>query len=244
MLIKLFTALFIFLIGHISLAQENKNASKKTKSNNADIPGSFIMELGLNFTREAVPTNFVTGFWGSRTFNIYYQYPIRLFKSRFSFNPGIGLSLERFKLTNNYTLASKPNTDGTYSLVAANTLLPGIIQRSQLINNYVDFPLEFRYDTSPEDISRSFNFSIGYRVGLLYDAFTKIDYTDNGEDKSLKEKQWHGVERFRYAVLARIGISGFSLFCYYNLTPLFATNQGPAKTQMKTFTIGISINGF
>jgi hypothetical protein len=40
------------------------------------------------------------GLWGSRTVNVYYQYPIRFGRTKFSFNPGIGLSMERWKFTN------------------------------------------------------------------------------------------------------------------------------------------------
>jgi Outer membrane protein beta-barrel domain len=216
----------------------------KKKTSRPDIPGSILVELGINLKNGVVPPDFQKGLWGSRTVNIYYQYPIRLFKSRISFNPGIGLSLERWKFTNSYTLAPQPILDGSYPLVPASGLHSGTINRSQLVNNYLEAPLEFRYDTNPEDIARSINVAIGGRFGVLYDSFTKIDYSENSENKSNKDKQWHGMNQFRYGVYGRAGISGFSLFCYYNISPMFADGKGPLQTQMNSVTIGISVNGF
>lgn len=222
--------------------EPEKVAKKKTKR--PDVPGSFLVELGINIKSGITPPDFQKGLWGSRTFNVYYQYPIRLFKSNFSFSPGIGLSLERWKFTNYYTLAPKPIADGSYPLVSANTLYPGTMHRSQLVNNYVEAPLEFRFDTTPEDIARSFNVSIGARIGVLYDSFTKVDYRDNAENKSLKDKQTHGVNPFRYGLTGRMGIGGFCVFYYWNLSPMFDAGLGPNMTTMSSATVGISINGF
>jgi hypothetical protein len=67
------------------------------------IPGTFMIDLGIN--RAINPdSTFKQGFWGSRTVNVYYQYQIRFGRSKFSFNPGIGLSLERWKFVNGATL--------------------------------------------------------------------------------------------------------------------------------------------
>ncbi|CAN5255225.1 hypothetical protein BH09BAC3_BH09BAC3_19840 [soil metagenome] len=217
----------------------------KKKSSRPDIPGSIVIELGINLKNGAVPPDFQKGLWGSRTLNIYYQYPFRLFKSHFSFVPGIGLSLERWKFTNNYTLNPKPAVNGYYELIPAKNLYPGAsIDRSQLVNNYFEMPIEFRYDTNPEDIARSFHFVVGGRIGVLYDSFTKIDYIENSESKSNKDKQWHGMENFRYGMYGRVGLGGFSIFTYYNISPMFQPNKGPLGTQMNSVTIGISVNGF
>ncbi len=228
-----------------STAVKTAPATAKKKSFRPDIPGSFLVELGLNFKNGVVPPDFKQGFWGSRTVNFYYQYPIRIMKSRISFNPGIGLSLERWKFTNGFTLAPTPISDGSYPLVPAKDLYPnGTVKRSMLVNNYIEAPLEFRYDTNPEDIARSFNVSIGGRIGYLYDSFTKVDYTDNGEDKSVKEKQLHGMNRIRYGMYGRVGLGGFSFFAYYNISPMFQDGKGPVQSNMNSVTMGISINGF
>jgi hypothetical protein len=249
MLLRSVLVFSFILIGVAGFSQDStavKSApgTAKKKTFRPDIPGSFMVELGLNFKNGVVPPDFKHGVWGSRTINFYYQYPIRLFKSNFSFNPGIGLSLERWKFTNEYTLSPKPISDGSYPLVPATDIYPGTINRSQLINNYIEAPIELRFDTNPEDIARSFNVSIGGRFGYLYDSFTKVDYRENGEDKSAKDKQLHGMARFRYGMYGRIGLGGFSIFTYYNISPMFDPGKGPVQTTMNSVTIGVSVNGF
>ena len=105
-------------------------------------------------------------------------------------------------------------------------------------------PLEFRYDSKPDDIARSFNVTLGWRVGILYDSFTKVDYTHNGEDKTMKDKQWHGMNRWRQAVYLRTGYGGFGAAVYYNYTPLFEAGKGPEMTKMNTVTVTLFVNGF
>jgi hypothetical protein len=217
-----------------------------------DIPGFFIIDYGFNQTRNK-PSEFKTKFIGSHTVNLYYQYPIRFGRSHFSFNPGVGFSFERFKMKNNYTLLD--SAGGTYmlglhySVVNKNNTFAALdtvytrVKKSQLINNYIEVPLEFRFDTTPEDLSRSFNVALGARFGYLFDSYTKIKYTQDGEVRKLKDKQNHGMNTLRYGVYTRIGVGGFNFFGFYNLTPLFEKDKGPKKTAMNTFTIGISING-
>jgi len=234
----------LLLTGIAGYAQDPQDAEKKKKNWKPDIPGSILVELGINLKTGLVPAEFDKGLWGSRTINFYYQYPIRLFKSPFSINPAIGLSLERWKFVNDYTLPSQPLADGTYPLIPAASLYPGSINRSQLVNNYVEAPIELRYDTTPEDIARSFSVAFGARFGVLYDSFTKIDYSENGENKSIKEKQWHGMAPTRWSLYGRVGLGGFSIFAYFNMSPMWQTGKGPSGTDMTSATIGISVNGF
>lgn len=231
------------LIGIAFSAQSQETPKGKTKTiTRINIPGTFLVDLGLNFALSA-PDNFDHGFWGSRTVNLYYQYPIRIGKSSFSAVPGMGLGLERFKLTNNYTLSPNPGTDGTYALIPATDLVPDI-KKSMIVANYFDIPFEIRFDANPDDVSRSFNMAVGGRVGFLFDASTKIKYREDSETKILKDKQNHGLNDIRYGLYTRIGIGGFNWFFFYNTSSLFKTDQGPDKTDMNTITAGISINGF
>lgn len=247
MTLRRIAGLILVFVCTASFAQETSEKSEQPakKTFRPDIPGSIMIELGINATSGAAPTHWSPGFWGSRTFNVYYQYPLRLFKSNISLVPGIGLSLERWKMTNYYTLSPTANTDGTFPLVSANDLHQfATIKRSMIVNNYLEIPLELRYDTNPEDIARSLSVSIGGRVGVLYDSFTKLDYREFSENKSLKDKQWHGMNQFRYGIISRIGIGGFSMFGYFNLSPMFEAGKGPEMTTMSSMTFGISVSGF
>lgn len=216
---------------------------KKKKAARPDIPGSFMVDFGFNHAMKE-PAEFQQAFWGSRTVNFYYQYPIHFGHSKYSFNPGVGISLERWKFKNEFTLAEvNTNGDLTYSLVSANTIYPNV-KKSMLVTNYLEAPLEFRYDTNPEDIARSFSVAVGARVGFLFDSFTKIKYKEDGQTKKIKDKQDWGLNPYRYGVYSRVGIGAFNFFCFYNLTTVFQENKGPSNTGMNSLTFGISLNGF
>lgn len=244
------TFLFILLTG-IAFGQKSTD-QKKQKPN---LPGIFLIDLGVN-QGISKPETFNQGFWGSRTVNIYYQYPIRIFESKFSFNPGIGLSMERWKFTDGATLidtvelvsfpngATSPDQVEQYNLLSPTRIYPELADKSMLVTNYFEIPIEFRFDTKPEDIARSFNFALGGRIGFLFDAFTKVKYDDRGEVVKVKYKLNHGVNPLRYGVYTRIGLGSISMFGFLNLSELFEENKGPMGTTMNSYTVGISVNGF
>jgi hypothetical protein len=248
---KIFSTLLIALIAIYSFGQDE--TVKKTAR--PSIPGSFIFDLGVNRAINK-PSTWNQGFWGSRTVNFYYQYSMRIAKSKFSFNPGLGLSLERWKFTDGATLydtlelvsfpngAVSPNQIEQYNLISSGLVFPKNANKSMLIANYFEIPIEFRFDTNPEDLGRSFNVSLGGRVGFLFDAFTKVKYRDLGEDIKVKTKMNHGLSTFRYGVYSRVGLGGFNLFFYYNLSDMFEKEKGPLGKDFNSFTTGISISGF
>lgn len=247
----------VVLLSAISFTAVGQTTETKKTSARPDIPGIFTLELGLNRGLNA-PENFSVGLWGTRTLNVYYQYELRILKSKFSFVPGIGLSLERFKFREGQILAF-PRVDNVFANPVANRdsieifpltehQTPGF-KKSQLITNYIDVPLELRYTLNPDDPARSLKISVGARVGYLYDAFTKIKYRQDGEIHQVKDKQNFNLTRFRYGVFGKIGFGSFSFFGYYNLTPLFKENeglysQGKYFNDMNTFTAGISLSSF
>jgi hypothetical protein len=239
--------LLLFIVIFSASAQD-----KPKKAAMPDIPGSFILDFGFN--RAITPAqNFQQDFFGSRTVNIYYRYPIRFGKSKFSVVPSIGLSLERFQFSNNYTVNRSSEPDGSYRLIAVKDLITTSTStsKSMLITNYFELPIGFRFDSKPEDIASSASIELGGRIGVLYQTFTKVSYQENDEAKQYFDEQSHGLNAIRYGLYGRLGIGGFNFFTFYNLSPLFAPNKGPVdnsttgiKTNMNTFTFGISINGF
>jgi hypothetical protein len=254
-------SLFFFVLFFVSIALYAQEKTKKVYR--PDIPGSFLIDFGFN-TGLGKPQYFDQGFWGSRTLNLYYHYPVRIGESKFTFNPGGGFSFERFKFNNNYTLLPLPGNDGAYVLDNPSSTTnavnaPGIgflqnanIKKSMLVANYFDLmPVEFRFDTNPKDRSRGFNISLGARVGFLIESHTKIKYSVAGSNAIYKDKQLHGLNPIRYGFYARMGFGNFNWFWQYNLSPYFATNKGPLNstsdsnhTTMNNMTIGISLNGF
>jgi len=241
-------ALLPVLLIVVSLVAQAQEKDEKVKTvARPNIPGSFIVDFGFNQPINK-PTDFVLDFWGSRTVNLYYQYPIRLGRSHFSINPAIGMSLERFKFDNNYMLYDPDEAAGTprvehYTLVPGSNFFPEI-KKIMLITNYVEMPLEVRFDTKPEDIARSFNWALGGRIGVLFDSDQKVKYREDSQWKKSKDKENWGLNFLRYGVYTRVGIGGFNFFGFYNLSPLFEKGMGPQDTKMNTYTFGISVNGF
>lgn len=209
-----------------------------------NIPGTITLELGINSALDA-PSRFDIALWGSRTINVYYQHELRIAQSKFSLVPGIGLSLERFKFKNGATLGY--DEDSLKLFLPTETGMTNL-RKSQLITNFVDVPIELRFTSNPSDPGRAFKLSIGGRIGYMYDAFSKLKYREAGETKQLKDKQNWNLNRFRYGVSARLGIGNFSLFGYYNLTPLFEEGEGLHENEIandfQTMTVGISLSAF
>lgn len=238
----------ILLLTAISFTAISQDSEPKKSFARPDIPGIFTVELGLNRGLDA-PDNFDLGLWGSRTVNIYYQYEIRILKSKFSLVPGIGLSLERFKFRNGHVISYSDSRDSITLLSPSETAnqLPGL-RKTQLITNFIDVPVELRYSSKPDDPARSFKIAVGARIGYMYDAFSKLKYKADGEIKQLKDKQNFNLNRIRYGISGKIGIGNFSLFGYYNLSPLFEEGKGfysnGVANDFNTMTVGISLAAF
>jgi hypothetical protein len=242
-MIKIASIAILLAVSIATAAQTTEPAG--TQRNRPDIPGTFTLELGINNGLSA-PSQFDLGLWGSRTMNIYYQYPIRIMNSKFSLVPGFGLSLERFKFKNGSTF-SYDAEDSLKLLTPSQTGIAGI-RKSQLVANYFDIPVELRFSTNPEDPARGFKLAVGGRIGFLYDSFSKLKYKEDGETKKLKDKQNWNLNSLRYGVYGKIGFGNFYLFGYYNLTPLFKEGEGLAEKNVpndfQTVTMGISLSAF
>lgn len=246
-MIKQFAGIIILTAISFTAFCQTDTTPTKTSAR-PDIPGAFVLEFGFN-QDVGGPNEFSLNFWGSRTANVYYQYEFRILNSNFSFVPGIGLSMERFKFGNDYTIGYSSNTSGEVIMIPpANAAVPNI-QKSMLITNYIDVPLEIRFTLNPDDPSRSLKTAIGGRIGYLYDSFSKIKYKENTETKKLKDKQDFNLNKIRYGLTGRIGFGSFSIFGYYNLSPLFEENKGlkdnnSTYNNFPTYTIGISMASF
>jgi outer membrane protein with beta-barrel domain len=244
----------IFFICTSNLAQEAKPeaGSGSKKVYRPDIPGSILVDFGVNGTAGA-PVGFEKGWFGSRTFNVYYYYPMRLGNSKITVNAGLGLGMDRFKFTNRYYLADTAVQDGRFELVPSfvdtdgndkydSITFPGL-KKSLLSMTYLDVPLEFRYNVNPDDPNRTFWVAVGGRAGWMIGANSKIKRKFDGDRIVHKDRYRQGLNQFRYGVSLRIGIGNFNFFGFYNLSPLFEKGKGPSQTQMTTFTTGISLVG-
>jgi hypothetical protein len=222
-------------------AQEQVSPVEKKKGR-PNLPGTFAIDLGFNLPTEK--EGFNTNVFGSRTLNIYYYFDHQLGNSKFSVHPGIGFGLERYKFNNDKTLGY--DADDSLQMVLVSTVLPGAssIKKTGLITNYIDVPLELRFNSNPNDLGRSFKISLGFKFGVLYDSFTKIKYREDSETKKIKDKQNYNLNPIRYGVLFRVGAGPFSAFANYTLSPLFKDGEGPNKAKINNFTVGLTLAAF
>lgn len=249
MIKKFAFSILLIVFSFSAIAQtDTKPVEKKGRP---DIPGTFALDLGFNLPTEK--QNFNTGIMGSRTLNLYYFYDYQIGKSKFSVHPGIGLGLDRYKFNNNRTLGyiAGPNSPyDTLRMVPASSIVgTNKIKKTQLLTNYLDIPVELRFNSNPNDLGRSFKASLGFKFGILYESFTKIKYRQEGETKKLKDKQNYNLNPFRYGLTFRVGAGNFSMFGYYNLSPLFKSGKGPIKGKgpaddITNFTIGFTLAAF
>ncbi|MEQ8478153.1 porin family protein [Fulvivirga sp.] len=207
-----------------------------------DVPGHLLIEFGLNLLLNDDPA-IETEILGSRTLNFYYLYDFRIGNSKFYFLPGVGVGLDRYKFEEDVTLTRAIDSVGVKS-VAFSNLDSVDVKKSMLVTNYLDIPLELRFYGNPEDQRRSFKVGVGFKVGMLMSSHTKIKKEDDGNRVKEKVKDSFELTRFRYGVTGRIGIGGFNVFYYQNLTPLFEKGKGPNMTEASNITIGLSFTGF
>lgn len=243
---KLGLSLFIFCIAALSINAVAQTAGDDTfgpkeKKGRPDVPGTFLIELGWNILQEA-PESMDTKIFGSRSLNMIYFYDIQIGNSKFSFLPGIGVGLDRYKFDNNVTLNQGLDADNN-TVVTVDTLATDL-DKSMLITNYFDIPLELRFHTNPGDKKRSFNVGVGVKGGVRFSSLTKTKYDDGIENVKEKNKRSFELNRFRYGVTGRIGVGGFNVFYYYSLSEMFDGN-GPQGTENTTnMTVGLSFKGF
>lgn len=223
-------------------AQESENIPK---SGRPDIKGDLFLDFGFNFLNNR-PEDLNTRFFPSRVANVYYQYPIELgSNSGITFNPGIGLGMDKLAFKNDSTLVNNPALGANSSqLMGIRTLYGDDVNISVNTTaiNYIDVPLEFRYHLNKENYNKGFRFALGAKVGFLYNAHTKVEVTDaNGLTKKIKIRQDYGLNPIRYGVYTRIGLPGFNLWSYYGLNKVFKEGQGPFGTEASQFNFGISV---
>lgn len=227
------TYLAPFILYSVITFGQNSNTKKK------DIPGSFMLDFGVNIPT-LTSTDFDTQLLGSRTLNLYYYYDIKLpgLLSHFNIIPGIGLGMDRFKFTTNKTLTFE----------GGNLIMDDLglnIRKSQLITNYLDIPVDLRYDFNPKDRLRTAYISVGFKTGFLLNSLTKIKHTDDdGQVIKDKSKQDWNLNSVRYGITTKFGVGNFGLFGNYYLSSFFKNNSGPSENSINKITIGITLSGF
>ncbi|HLT06270.1 MAG TPA: porin family protein [Cyclobacteriaceae bacterium] len=229
----------------LSLNLHAQEAEKPGINGRPNIKGDLFFDVGFNVLNNR-PEDLNTGFFASKTANFYYQYPIHLGEnSGITFNPGIGLGMDKLAFSRDSTLVTNPAIGaGSSQFVGVETLYGQnlTINTNKLALNYIDIPLEFRYHANKTNYDKGFRFALGGKVGVLYNAHTKVEVTDaNGLTRKIKTSQDFGSSPVRYGIYARVGLPGFNLWSYYGLNKVFENGKGPFGTEATQFNFGLSV---
>ncbi|WP_143962200.1 porin family protein [Litoribacter populi] len=235
--------LFALLITSSSLYAQER--ARTPIGGRPDVKGDLFLDFGFNLLNNR-PTDLNTRFFASRTFNVYYQRPFNIGENTgLTFNPGIGLGLEKLSFQRDQMLINDPERGPNSSELVNITSVYGeniSINGHTTAANYIDIPLELRYHLNKTDYSKGFRFAVGAKVGVLFDAHSKVSFeTEEGLSRTVKDKQNLGFSPIRYGVYTRVGFGGFNVWSYYGLNSVWRNEQGPFNTEANQFNFGISV---
>ena len=231
-------------------AQDSAATTPKTPiGGRPNIPNDLSIEFGLNQLTNR-PADLTLNLFGSRTFNVYYQKPFKLFgdQSGFVISPGIGIATNKFSFKDDENLFRSSTLGAESSALKEVKSVYGTtidLKTNNLAVNYLEVPVDLLYHVNKKDYSKSFRVSLGARVGYLYQAHTKITY-DSPTTGTVKIKQAenYGLEKIRYGLNFKAGSPGFYVWTTYYLNPLWQTDRGPFKTEANQISFGLAIGLF
>ncbi|UZD24455.1 porin family protein [Algoriphagus halophytocola] len=250
---KIYTFLLAFgLIQGAAFAQDSLQVAKKPKTpigGRPNIPSDLKIEFGfnqLNNRSEDIGLNF----FGSRTFNVYYQYPFPIFgeNSGYTIDLGIGIGSDKYAFKDDQTLYNVPELGPESSeLKDIRDVLGDDIQinKNVVATNYIDIPIDFTYHANKNNYTKGFTMSVGAKVGYLYESHTKVKYENSdGLKRKVKDSQNYGFEKFRYGISLKAGTPGFYVWGYYGLNKVFQEGLGPNATEANQINFGVAVNLF
>lgn len=246
---KLFTLSLALLFFQLVQAQETETKPKSPIGGRPNIPSDLNFEFGFNQLTNR-PSTIGIDFIGSRTFNVSYQVPIYLMgkNSGFTLNPGFGIGSDKLEFRSDENLFINTDLGRESSELMDVTDVYGEtinIKTNNFAANYFEVPLDLRYHLNKNNYSKSFRFSIGGKVGFLYNAHTKVKYESAAFDKrKVKDSQNYGLEKIRYAISVKAGSPGFYVWGNFYLNDVWQAGRGPYGTEASQINFGIAVSVF
>lgn len=245
---KLLTLAFLSF-SLIAQAQEMEKKPKTPIGGRPNIPNDLNIEFGFNQLNSR-PADLELEFFGSRTFNVSYQFPINILgdKSGFTLAPGFGIGSDKLKFADDKNLFRSATLGPESSALRELTSVYGngiSIDKNVFAANYFEIPLDLRYHFNKNNYSKSFRVSIGGKVGFLYSAHTKIQY-ESAAAGNLKIKNYenYGLEKIRYGVSIKAGSPGFYVWSTVYLNDMWQAGRGPFATEASQINFGLAVSVF
>ena len=231
-------------------AQDSAPTSPKTPiGGRPNIPNDLSIEFGFNQLTNR-PADIALNFFGSRSFNVFYQKPFKIFgeQSGFVLSPGIGIATNKFAFKDDQNLFRSSTLGAESSVLKKVSSVYGAnieVKTNNMAANYVEVPVDLQYNVNKKDYSKSFRVSLGARVGFLYQSHTKVSF-DSPTTGAVKVKQAenYGLEKIRYGLNFKAGSPGFYVWSTYYLNPMWKADRGPFKTEANQISFGLAIGLF
>lgn len=246
---KIFILSLAFFLCQIVQAQESEIKRKTPMGGRPNIPNDLNIEFGFNLLTNR-PADIETNFIGSRTFNVSYQFPINILgeKSGFTLNPGFGIGTDKYQFGNDQNIFINPALGPESSRLLDVAAVYGnkiSLNKNNLAVNFFEIPLDMRYHVKKNNYSKSFWFSVGGKVGYLYNAHTKISYESEAiGTRKIKDSQNFGLEKLRYAVSIKAGSPGFYVWGNFYLNDVWQAGRGPFSTEASQINFGLAVSVF
>jgi outer membrane protein with beta-barrel domain len=125
---------------------------------------------------------------------------------------------------------------GTGNIVEYVPSYAGFMSKSKMNITYLTAPLLLEFQI-PAGHHNRIHFSAGVIGGIKLWSNTKIKYTEAGDKSKEKNKSDFNLSPLRWAVTARAGYGGVSIFANYYMTSLFKSGTGP---ELYPFSIGLA----
>lgn len=246
---KLLTLSLAILAFQMVQAQDSETKPKTPIGGRPNIPADLNFEFGFNQLTNR-PEDLSIEFIGSRTFNASLQFPIPVFGegSGFTINPGFGVGSDKFQFGDSKNLFQNPLLGAESSRLQDVTAVYGSnikLNANNFSANYLEVPIDIRYHINKRNYAKSFRFSIGGKVGFLYEAHTKIKYESATVDKrKVKDSQNYGLEKIRYAISVKAGSPGFYVWGNFYLNDMWQAGRGPFATEASQINFGLAVTVF
>jgi hypothetical protein len=246
---KIFSFFLALTLFQGAFAQETEKKPKNPIGGRPNIPSDLKFEFGFSQLNNR-PAEMGVNFFASRTFNAYYSYPIEILGkgSGMTMDIGVGVGTDKYAFNDDQNLFMNEDLgpESSELLPITDVLGDNIrINKNVVAANYFDLPIDFTYHLNKSNYSQGFRFSVGAKIGYLYNSHTKIRYEDStGLKRQVKDSQNYGFEKFRYGISVKAGSPGFYAWSYFGLNDLFQSGRGPFANQASQINFGIAINVF
>jgi len=146
---------------------------------------------------------------------------IPLVKKHIGIVSGAGLQFNNFRFEKNITL----NSDSSYLKYYTDTVSK--FKKNKLVVTYLTIPLLLEFQLPVNKHSNLIHLTAGIIGGLKIGTHSKQVFDINGNTNKEKQREDFHLSPLSYALTARIGYNGVSLFTNYNLSSLFKNGEGP-----------------